>query len=262
MLTQINDRTVAYDLAGRDGDWVCLAHAHCGSRKTWTALIQALSQTHRVLSFDARGHGQSTATEPPYSMAQLAQDAAELLSALGIEQTHWIGQAMGAMVGQALAISQPQRVKSLVLANSTLGNPEVSLPLWQARNAIARAQGLQALLQATLERWFTAKTLQMQPPWLQDVVSTMLGTPPDGYVGASLAMATMDQRDAIASISCPTLILVGDADTATPPSQARQIHAGIKNSTLLVLPDSAHMAYLEQPELFRNAVLDFLARRA
>lgn len=259
MLSRIGDRLVGYDISGEHGDWVCLAHPHCSNRHTWTEIIAPLAQNHRVLSFDIRGHGETTATPPPYTMSQLAQDAAELLAAFDIASSHWIGQAMGAMVGQRLAIDKPELIKSLVLSSSTAGRPDVALPLWHARNALARQGGLAALQESTLQRWFTPETRHQRPELMDRVTNMMLATPVDGYVGASLAMATMDLDETIGQISCPTLILVGASDSATPPSEARRLHAKIKGSRLIVLPNSAHMAHLEQPDQFKQLVLEFLA---
>lgn len=258
MLLQIGDRVVGYEVYGEQGDWVCLAHPHCSNRHTWAGLIEPLVQSHRVLSFDIRGHGESSATPPPYSMSQLAQDAAELLTALDIARTHWIGQAMGAMVGQSLAIDRPEMIQSLVLASSTPGQPEVALPVWQARNALARTSGLEAVLEDSLTRWFTPETRRNKPDLMRRVANIMLATSVDGYIGTSLAMASMDLGKKIGQICCPTLILVGASDTATPPSQARSLQTSIKGSRLVVLPDSSHMAYLEQAELFKHLVLEFL----
>ena len=97
MKIQVNGLSVAYDIAGSSGEWVTLSHAHCCNRETWQALRQQLSTHYRVLTFDARGHGDTSSTPPPYTMAGLADDAFQLLQALGIHRTHWVGQAMGGL---------------------------------------------------------------------------------------------------------------------------------------------------------------------
>ena len=97
MKIQVNGLSVAYDIAGSSGEWVTLSHAHCCNRETWQALRQQLSTHYRVLTFDARGHGDTSSTPPPYTMAGLADDAFQLLHALGIHRTHWVGQAMAGL---------------------------------------------------------------------------------------------------------------------------------------------------------------------
>ena len=97
MKIQVNGLSVAYDIAGSSGEWVTLSHAHCCNRETWQALRQQLSTHYRVLTFDARGHGDTSSTPPPYTMAGLADDALQLLQALGVHRTHWVGQAMAGL---------------------------------------------------------------------------------------------------------------------------------------------------------------------
>ena len=259
MKIQVNGLSVAYDIAGSSGEWVTLSHAHCCNRETWQALRQQLSTHYRVLTFDARGHGDTSSTPPPYTMAELADDAFQLLQALGIHRTHWVGQAMGAMVGQTLALAQPQGIQSLVLADSTLGNPQRSKPVWDERNALAQREGLEALVASTLERWFTPETLVTQVALMQWVAEMISRTRVDGYIGGSQAMAGLDLNQRIQEIKCPTLVMVGAHDPATPVEMARRIHSQITHSSLVVLPDASHMANLEQPEQFNHHVLTFLA---
>jgi len=260
MKIKVKDLTVNYSIHGHVGPWVTLAHPHSSNHSAWAALATDLAANHRVLCFDARGHGETTATAPPYTMAQLADDAFALLNALEIEQTHWVGQAMGAMVGQALAIQNPQAVLSLVLADSTLGNPAGMQPVWAERNAAVRSQGLGSVLESTLQRWFMPQTLQHQPELIAQITQMILQTSVDGYVGGSSAMASMDLSATIDQIGCPTLVMVGDHDPATPLAMSQAIHEKIAGSTLIVLPDCSHMSYLEQTELFNRQVVTFLSR--
>lgn len=260
MNIQVKDLSVAYRVLGNAGPWVTLAHSHCANHAVWEPLAIELASNFRVLCFDSRGHGKTTATPPPYTMSQLADDAFQLLNALGIKNTHWVGQAMGAMIGQALAIEQPQAILSLVLADSTLGNPEGMRPIWAARNALASSQGLSAILDSTVERWFVARTISEQPELIEQVKQMILQTPIEGYVGGSTAMATMDMSDSIGRVRSPTLVMVGAHDPATPIAMSRAIQAKIADSDLVILPDCSHMSYLEQPVMFNQLVRDFLSR--
>ena len=117
-----------------------------------------------------------------------------------------------------------------------------------------------AVLESTLQRWFMPQPLQHQPALIAQVTQMILQTSVDGYVGGSSAMASMDLSASIDQICCPTLVMVGDHDPATPVAMSQAIHAGIAGSTLVVLPDCSHMSYLEQPALFNQQVVAFLSR--
>lgn len=221
----------------------------------WDPQIPEWSKQFRVLRYDSRGHGLSTAPDRPYSIAELGGDALAILDHFGIERAHWCGLSKGGMVGQWVATHARKRFDRIVLANTAarMGPPD----LWNARIANVRANGMAGLVQPTLERWFSKGFRETDEATVARVSEMLATTPPLGYAACCGAIRDMDQREAIRSVTNPVLVIVGKVDPATPPAAGRQIAEAIHDAALVEL-DAAHLSNLEQPEAFTTAVLDFL----
>lgn len=221
----------------------------------WDPQIPEWTKQFRVLRYDSRGHGKSTAPDRPYSLAELAGDAIGIMDHFGLDKVHWCGVSMGGMVGQWLATHAPRRLHRVVLANTSarMGPPD----LWNGRIRNVRANGMEPLVQPTLERWFSPGFRERGGKTVEAVSAMLTTTPPLGYAGCCAAIRDMDQREAITAIVLPVLVIVGALDPATPPAIGQQIADSIHGAELVTL-DAAHLSNLEQPEAFGRAVLDFL----
>jgi 3-oxoadipate enol-lactonase len=222
----------------------------------WDGQIEALSQTHRVLRYDKRGHGKSDVPPGAYSLDRLGRDVLELVDALGIARFDFCGLSLGGMTGQWLAVRAPDRIDRLVLCNTSayMGPPEG----WDLRIRTVMAGGMEAMVQPVLERWFTPEFREGSPTRIAPVHDMLLATHPAGYAGACAAIRDMDLRPTGPLIKTPTLIIAGERDPATPPSHSEAMAAAISGSRLVRL-DAAHLSNIEQPELFLAAVQGFLA---
>jgi 3-oxoadipate enol-lactonase len=261
MKIQIRDLDVHYTVQG-SGPWVTFAHSLGCDVSMWDEQVATLAKDFTVLCYDARGHGQTSATVGAYTLAQLADDAYELLVALGIKHTHWIGISMGGMIGQTMALKHPGLFASMMLVDTTSRRPANAEAMWGERIKIAQTQGMQGLLDSTLSRWFTAPFRENNPAAIQKITASILGTSVDGFSGCCAAIAKIDTLDRLHEIDCPTLILVGDQDHGTPPEMARQIHANLPKSELVIIENAAHISNVEQPAFFNRQMVDFLARYA
>lgn len=223
----------------------------------WDAQIAAWSARFRVLRYDQRGHGRSGAPSGSYSIDRLGRDAIELLDALGIDKVDFCGLSLGGMIGQWLGVRAPDRLRRLVLANTSgfMGPPTA----WDARIELVRQQGMEPLAQASVARWFTPEFSQTGRAAIAPVEAMLLATSPDGYAGSCAAIRDMDMRRMIALIETPALIIGGARDPATPPPHSEALAAGIAGAQLLML-DAAHLSNVELPEAFAQAVLDFVRR--
>jgi 3-oxoadipate enol-lactonase len=223
--------------------------------RMWDAQMEALRSAFRVIRYDSRGHGQSDAPAGDYSIARLAADAVAVLDSLHIETTAFVGLSKGGMVGQWLGAHAPQRLTRLVLANTAawMGPAQG----WQARIDAVTEQGMAAVTDAVLERWFTPGFRERAPVAVAPVRDMLLATQPRGYAGCCAAIRDMDQRESLAAITTPTLVIGGLQDPATPPAKAEEIAAGVPGAHLVML-DAAHLSNIEQPEAFTAALLDFL----
>jgi 3-oxoadipate enol-lactonase len=224
----------------------------------WDPQVEALAGRFRVVRYDSRGHGQSAAPPGPYRIEELGRDLLGLLDALGLPRVRFCGLSKGGMVGMWLASHAPERVERLVLCNTSahLGPPE----LWNARIEAVRASGMEAVAPQVLDRWFTGEFRARAPEAVEKVRRMLLSTPAEGYAACCAAIRDMDQRESIASIRAPTLVVVGSRDPATPPEHGRAIAVRIRGARVVELP-AAHLSNVEAAEGFTAAVLDFLSGR-
>jgi 3-oxoadipate enol-lactonase len=242
------------------GPWVTLSHALGASHAMWAPQVQALAGSHTVLSYDIRGHGESAAPPGPYSLEQLADDAHALLMHLGVQRTHWVGLSLGGMIGQVLALRHPQMLGRVVLADTNAQVPPAGQAMWNERAALARREGMGALVEGTLERWFTPGFAARDPLTRQRVGAQIAATPVEGYAACCSAICGLATLDHLASLSHPALVVVGEQDMATPVAISRQIAQAWPGAELVVLPGAAHLSNLEQPEAFNRELLRFLGQ--
>jgi 3-oxoadipate enol-lactonase len=257
---QANGIDIHYRFDGPENAPVLLLSNSLGTRlEMWHPQIQALTQRYRVLRYDSRGHGRSDAPEGPYTIELLADDALGLLDALGLERVHFCGLSKGGMVGQMLGARHGERLRSLTLASTACHMPPREL--WDERIRLAQEHGMSALADAVVERWFT-EGFRAEPSIAVDGVRQMiLDTPPHGYAACCAAIREMDLREVIKDIDLPTLVIVGDADPATPPAKAEEICARIPGAKLEVIANAAHLLNIEQDVAFDAALIAFLDRR-
>ena len=258
-----NGIEIHYDISGNPhGPWITLSHSLACDLHMWDDQMETLTKTFKVLRFDTRGHGLSSAPSGDYTLEQMADDVKGLFDALGIQQTHWVGLSMGGMIGQTFALKYPGLFQSLVLADTTSRRPPNAEQMWGERVAAARANGMPGVLDSTLARWFTEPYRNARKDVMARIGEQILSTPVDGFAGACAAIAKVNTLDRLKEIQCPVFIIVGEHDHGTPPDMARAIHENLPGSELLVIPSAAHLSNVEQPMVFNQALADFLQRVA
>ncbi|RPJ19422.1 MAG: 3-oxoadipate enol-lactonase [Desulfobacteraceae bacterium] len=258
-----NGITMHYELEGPESaPVVSLSHSLATDLSMWDLQAAVLKSGYRVLRYDTRGHGCTDAPEGPYTLEQLADDAKALLQALHISKTHFMGISMGGMIGQVLALKDPGLLRSLILCDTSSRIPEEALPVWEERIGLAQQQGMDALVESTMERWFTAPFRAKPIPVLEKIRGMIRTTPLKGYIGCSRAIMKLNLTERLTEIELPTLIVVGEEDPGTPVAASQAIHKQIKGSELVILKSAAHLSNIEQQDAFNTAVLDFLRRRA
>ncbi|MGN6137369.1 MAG: 3-oxoadipate enol-lactonase [Ralstonia sp.] len=245
-----NGIDIHYRTDGTDGPWVVLAHALGVDHQLWDSIAQRLASRHRVLRYDARGHGKTSAPHGAYTLFQLADDVAGLLDALSIEQAHFVGLSMGGMVGQVLGVRHPHRLLSLTLCDTVSYTPVSAHAMWDERIGQVEAHGMSGIVEATIQRWLTTPFREAHPDIVERIRSLLRATPPHGYVGTCLAIKALDTRSSLARIACPTLVITGEQDTGAPVEAAREIASHIPDARLKVISDAAHLAPIEQEEAF------------
>lgn len=262
MRMSINDIQLHYELSGRaDAPVVVLSHALASSSIMWQSQMKSLEAVFRVLRYDMRGHGQSDTPEGPYSMEMLCEDVVGLLDALEIEQAHFVGLSIGGMIGQGLALDRSERLISVTLCDTTSITPEEAKPLIEERIEAIREHGMQSQAETTMNRWFTPRFLASDRPEKEVIRNQILDTSTAGCIGCLEAVRRLNFRDRLAQIGKPTLIMVGEEDTTAPVAASKVLHEHIPDSRLVVLPSAAHLANIEQTEIFNMKLLGFLQAR-
>lgn len=259
MRAQVNDVVINYELDGPEGaPVVTLSHSLASTLQAWDFQTLVLRGSNRVLRFDTRGHGSSSAPPGPYTMEMLSRDIVGLLDHLEIRQTHFVGISLGGMIGQILAARYPERIGKLVLCDTTCRTPPEAVPIWEDRIRTAENEGLAALAEATLERWLSEDFRRNRPETTRRIREMILNTPVSGYVGCCRAISGFDVLAELSGITAQTLIMVGERDETAPVSAAEAIRREIRSSELHVIPGALHLSNVEAAALFNRKLLRFL----
>jgi 3-oxoadipate enol-lactonase len=221
----------------------------------WDDQMPAFTRHFRLVRFDRRGHGKSSVPKGPYSIERLGRDALAVLDGLGIERVNWCGLSMGGMEGQWLGANFAKRIDKLVLSNTASYFPDRTM--WNGRIGVAREKGLAALVDTTIERWFTAGFRQQSPQAVARIRDMFLATDVEGYVGCGAAIRDMDNRSLLAKVRVPTLVIAGRHDMGTTLEAGQFIAEHIPGAELAVM-ETAHIANVEQPQIYSDTVLKFL----
>ena len=224
--------------------------------RMWDGQASAFAEHFRVLRFDDRGHGQSAPSETPYTIDRLGRDARGVLEAFDIDAAHVVGLSKGGMTAAWLGINCPEHVEKLVIVSSSPHLPPREM--WEGRANTARNEGVGALVDAVIGRWFTEDFRARDPETVARIRTMILATSSEGYAACCEALGEMDLRDDLELIPVPTLVLCGDADPGVHPAKTREWVAQIEGARLEVVRKSAHLPNIEQTEAFNRLALDFL----
>jgi 3-oxoadipate enol-lactonase/4-carboxymuconolactone decarboxylase len=256
MFIRANDLAIHVQQSGPPGAPVLLLIHSLGTNlHVWDAQADALQRSFRVVRADLRGHGLTTVTPGPYSIAQMAQDMLAVLDAVGASTAHVAGLSIGGLVAQSIAHQAPERVTSLILCDTAMAIPPPEG--WHTRAATVRAQGMAAIAEPVMARWITPAFADSEAA--AGLRTMLLRTDPEGYAGAAEAIAAADLTADTHSLRLPTLVIVGDQDLATAVASAEALAAAIPGARLVVLPDAAHIPTVEHPGAVSEAIAAFLA---
>jgi pimeloyl-ACP methyl ester carboxylesterase len=253
------------DLAYADqgpGPVVVLLHGFPLSGAMWQEQLSGIGSIYRVIAPDLRGHGESPVPEGIYTMDAMADDVVELLETLEISGPVVIGGlSMGGYVALSIAARYPTRVRALMLMDTRAGadTPEAAQGREATAKAVVAADSAQPVVDAMLPRLFCKMTLEQRPERVEPMKAVMEKMSPQGIAGALRGMAVRpDRRGELPKIAVPTLVLVGEEDVITPPSEAKAMVAAIPHARLEVVPEGGHLAPYENPSVANAAILRFL----
>jgi 3-oxoadipate enol-lactonase len=179
------------------------------------------------------------------------------MDALAIRKAHFAGLSMGGATALGLAQQHPDRLDRVIVCDSPCQSTPTSSQQWEERIVIAQKQGMEALVEPTMTRWFPPEVLKADPPHLDKVRQMIRSTPVNGFIGCAAALADHNYAAAVATVKRPVLFLVGEKDAAAPPM--RKLHEALLGSRYVELAAAGHISNLDQPEAFTRALADFLA---
>ncbi|HTR07225.1 MAG TPA: 3-oxoadipate enol-lactonase [Paraburkholderia sp.] len=239
------------------GPALAFIHQLGGDLSVWDTLAGHFRHRHSVLRYDVRGHGASAVASEPFGFAQLAADLSALFDVTGIEHAHLVGMSMGGMIAQQFALDYPARVFTLTLCDTTSRTPPQARATWNERAATVRHDGLAALADATMARWFTADFRHSHAQTVAQIRDVLLRTPSEGYAMACEALRDFDVEARLGQLRVPTLAVAGRYDNGTPASVTQALAKSIEGSHFVVL-DAAHLAPVEESHRFTALLETFL----
>jgi len=253
----LNDVDFRYELDGPEGaPWIVFSNSLTTDVTMWNTEVAELSDRYRILRYDTRGHGQTSAPDGPYSFELLVADVIALMDAVGVDRAHYVGLSLGGMTGLGVAIEHGDRLLSLAACDARpFADPEWAEP-WVGRIALAREKGMEALVEPTVARWFT-EDFQADPanaPVLDHVRRMIRETSVEGYTGCAGALQGLNYLPRLGEISVPSLFMTGRSDGSTPPAASEQMHAAVPGSRCVIVDPASHISNLENPAQFEAAL--------
>jgi 3-oxoadipate enol-lactonase len=240
-----------------DPPTVVLANSLGADHHMWDRQVDLLARHARVVRYDARGHGLSPVPDGPYSIDDLADDLVALLDTLEVGRAHLVGLSLGGMTAMRVAARDPDRVDRLVVLCTSAHLPPARG--WRDRAQAVRADGPDSVVDAVVEgRWYTAGFVERESEQVAQAKKMFVSTSREGYAACCEAIADMDLRADLASITAPTLAIAGGDDPATPPPHLEAIATAVRDGLVLVVPDAAHLANDEQPDTVSQAIATHL----
>jgi pimeloyl-ACP methyl ester carboxylesterase len=230
------------------------------THEMWHRTRPLLSEHYRTIAFDNRGVGKSDVPTGPYSIAQMAGDAAAVLDAAKVDRAHVFGISMGGMIAQEFTLAYPDRVRSLILGCTACGGKN-AIPAAQnvlqivlARAAMTPEEGAQAIVPFVYDSATPRERIE------EDLAIRRRTYPAAaGYLGQVQAILAWTSLDRLKDIQAPTLILHGESDELVPPENARILAEHIRGSRVVMLPHASHIFTTDQPEAAHREILAFLS---
>jgi 3-oxoadipate enol-lactonase len=220
----------------------------------WEDNMDVLSHHFNILRYDKRGHGGSSIHQEQLSIEDLGNDVIALLDYLKLEQVYFCGLSIGGLTGQWLGIHHPTRFHKIIISNTAakIGTEEA----WHTRIQQVTEQGLQSILTATADRWFTSTYRAKEPKKVQQILAHFASNTIQGYTACCYAVAQANFSEQLHLLDVPTLIIVGTADEVTTLADGKFMQKRIPNAHLVTL-DAAHISNMEHPEEFAKHIIHF-----
>ena len=248
-----------YRIDGRAGPWVTFVTGIANDLSMWDAQVPPLERDFRLLRYDLRGQGGTPATAGDYTIDLLVADLVALWESLGIASSHLVGLGLGGAIAQAAAIAHPARIDRLVPCCCRAQMVPDFAAMWPPLVAAVRAQGIEAIVEPTAQRWFSDAFKAAHPEVLDGVRAMIRRTSAQGYLGCVAAFLGLALEDRIHRIEAPTLYVSGAEDQrGGPPALMAGLAAQVPGARHVSVPGAAHIANVQNPEGFNRVLGEFL----
>jgi 3-oxoadipate enol-lactonase len=246
---------------GRGERWVTFVTGIANDLTLWDGQVPALERDFKILRYDLRGHGGSEATKGNYTIEMLVNDLAALLDSLGVRRTSLVGLGLGGAIVQAFAIEHPDRLERLMPCCCRARMVPDFAAMWHKLRETVQQNGLEAIVEPTVQRWFSEDFKAAHPDVLEKIRTMIRGTTPEGYLGVTAAFLGLDVEDRLREIKAPTLYVSGAEDRlGGPPALMENLARKINGARHVSIPKAAHIASIQNPQSFNQVLTDFLRR--
>ncbi|MDF1654243.1 MAG: alpha/beta fold hydrolase [Coxiellaceae bacterium] len=257
----INDISMYYEVHG-EGEPLVLIAGFSADHLTWREVVQPLSEHYQVVVFDNRGAGQTDVPSGDYSIELMADDVAALCDHLNIQKAQFIGNSMGGMITQMLGYRHPERVKSLVISNSTINRHNAFKYYLDAQLELLKAEAPVSTVIKAICSWVYSYPYLSQGTNADDLVELALNNPHPftlpGYSGQFAALSEFNSSEWLQHIKANTLVVGGDQDIIFIPSMVKAVANGIPSAEYIEFEQCGHLPFVEHPQLFVDTVTAFL----
>lgn len=240
--------------------WIVFSNSLATDLSLWDPQVEALGNSWRILRYDYRGHGGTESTDGAATGREtLAADLLAVMDSIGVERAHHVGTSMGALAGVAAATAQPQRFESVVVCNSRLRSSDGSAAHLERRAALAADQGMDSLVDITLEKWFAHSEPPVSGALRERIVNMIRSTSPQGYAGYARGIQRYDFSAEIGALPVPVLLIAGtmDGDVLQEFQAITNRHPRIRCEPM---GGAGHLPNVEAPERFNAILGDFIAQ--
>ncbi len=239
------------------GKPLVLLHGYAGGLGYWLPVTADLKNRFDIIAVDLAGFAGSAREDTPDTIAGHAAQVMELLDHLKVDRFSLLGFSMGGMIAQQAALDYAGRIETLILyGSSAVGDLPHRFEPWEAAIDRVKTEGVEATADRTSATWFVDGT---DNPYYEICREAGRGACAESCIKTMRAMQHWSSLDRLSELNMPTLVIVGDKDRSTRPSDSIVLWEGIEGAELCVLPGCAHGAHMEKPALFNRVLAEFLA---